>query len=104
MKAMADEGQKRMDAVLTAFEGNAFDPKKLDLTGVPGKTPHEGLEKDVAFLGQLLPVLTPDQREKLASQRERSGMRRHPDGREGRGGPMGGPGGGGPGGGGGSNE
>jgi Spy/CpxP family protein refolding chaperone len=80
MKTQRDEGKKRMEAVLTAFEGTAFDPKKVDLSGIPGKTRHEGLEKDTTFLSQLLPLLTPEQRDKLATQRERSGGRHRPEG------------------------
>ncbi len=92
MHAMSEEGKKRMEAVLTAFEADVFDAKKVDLLGSPGKTPHEGLEKDTKFLSQLLPILTPEQREKLAAQREHSGMHRHGEGRSGRGGePGGGP-------------
>jgi Spy/CpxP family protein refolding chaperone len=75
MKAERDESNKRVDALLTAFEAPAFDGKKLDLSGSPAKR-REGLEKDAAFLGQLVPLLTPDQREKLAAQREHAGMRR----------------------------
>jgi Spy/CpxP family protein refolding chaperone len=98
MHAMGEEGKKRMEAILTAFEGNNFDAavKKLDLTGAPGKTPHEGLEKDTSFLSQLLPILTPEQREKLAVQRERSGPRRRPEGHPGPGQWHGPPPGGGP--------
>jgi Spy/CpxP family protein refolding chaperone len=83
MHEMRDEGKKRLDAVLTAFEGSTLDAKKLVLSGVPGKTAHEGLEKDTTFVSQLLPILTPEQREKLAAQREHSSMRHHPPGLEG---------------------
>jgi hypothetical protein len=113
MDAQRKEGEKRMDGVLTAFDNATFDAKKVDLSGAPGKSKHEALEKDAAFLSQLLPLLTPDQREKLAGQRERQGMRRPPMGGfggasmggpgmggPGMGGGPGGPGGGGPGGGG----
>jgi len=94
MAAQREEGKKRMDRVLSAFDGDAFDPKKLDLGGLPGSTLHEGLEKDTTFLAQLVPILTPDQREKLASQREHTGLRR-PGGMRGPEGRGGGPGGGG---------
>jgi hypothetical protein len=73
MRTQREDGKKRMDAVLTAFEKDKLDAKSLDLGQIPGKTAHEGLEKDTKFLGQLLPVLTQDQREKLAMQRDRSG-------------------------------
>jgi hypothetical protein len=79
MNTQREEGKKRMERILSSFEGDTFDPKKLDLGGVPGTTLHEGLEKDTAFLSQLVPVLTPEQREKLATQRDRPGLRRHPD-------------------------
>jgi Spy/CpxP family protein refolding chaperone len=75
MRVQRDEGKKRMDAVLGAFAADKFDPKTLDLGAIPGKTAHEGLEKDTKFLAQLLPILTPEQREKLAVQRDRDRMR-----------------------------
>jgi len=36
-----------------------------------GTSPHELIEREDAFLSQLLPVLRPDQREKLAAGRAR---------------------------------
>jgi hypothetical protein len=78
MKGAREEGKKRMESILSAFESDHFDAKKLDLGGLPGKTAHEGLEKDTSFLDKLLPVLNADQRELLAKQREHQGMQRHP--------------------------
>jgi Spy/CpxP family protein refolding chaperone len=59
--------QKKADALLTAFAADAFDPKKLDLAPMPGKTAHEPMDHMVSFYTQLLPVLHPDQRDKLAT-------------------------------------
>lgn len=69
--ARREEGKKRLEALLTAFEGDAFDAKKADLGG-PGKDLRERLEHNVQFLGQLLALLKPEQREKLAA-----GMEKH---------------------------
>jgi hypothetical protein len=83
MRAKHDEAKKQMDAALTAFVGDTFDATKTPLTPA-GKTPHEGVQKDADFVSQLLPILTPDQRVKLATQRERGSNRRHGDGDDGR--------------------
>jgi hypothetical protein len=75
MHAKHDEANKQMDAALTAFAGDTFDATKTPLVPA-GKTPHEGAEKDTAFLTRLLPILTADQRTKLAAQREHTANRR----------------------------
>jgi hypothetical protein len=62
--AMRDEMKKQVDAVLAAFQADAFDAAKtLQATS---KSPHEALDRQIALTAQLLPVLHPDQREKLA--------------------------------------
>ncbi len=66
MDARRVEGKKRIDTLLTAFEQDAFDAKKLQLDSSPKKA-HEGLERQVQAFAQILPVLRPDQREKLAA-------------------------------------
>lgn len=66
MTAHREEAKKRMDALLTAFEGDTFDAKKLELAG-PGKKLRDRLEHHLQFLSQLVPVLKPEQREKLAA-------------------------------------
>lgn len=81
MEAMQAEMKKRMDALLTAFEGDGFDAKKLDLAPMPGKKMREGMEHHVQFMSQLLPILKPEQREKLAVKMET------PPARHGAGGP-----------------
>jgi Spy/CpxP family protein refolding chaperone len=66
---MADEMKKHSDAVLTAFEGDGFDAKKLEPAGPP---PGKGMmASHVAFLTALLPLLKPEQREKLAASYEK---------------------------------
>ncbi len=58
--------------MLTAFEQDTFDAHKLDLSSTGGKgSPHASLERETNFVGQLLPILTPEQREKLATMRQR---------------------------------
>ncbi len=58
-----EEMKKHMDALLTAFEGDGFDAKKLE-TGGPAAG--KGMAQHAQFLTALLPILKPEQREKLA--------------------------------------
>jgi Spy/CpxP family protein refolding chaperone len=74
MQARREASQKRVDALLAEFVKDPFDAKKLDLS-TGGKTPHEYEESQATFIAGLLPVLHPDQREKLAVRTERSGNR-----------------------------
>jgi len=67
MQSRMDDHKKRMDALLTSFAGASFDAKSADLTILPGKTPHDPMDHMVAFFTQLLPILHPDQRDKLAT-------------------------------------
>ena len=71
MDAKKADMKKRMDTLLTAFEADAFDAKKMDMAIMPGKKPHEMLDKHVQFFTQLLPLLKPEQREKLAASMDR---------------------------------
>lgn len=68
MDTMRSEMKKRTDAVLTAFEGDKFDAKKLDLSPMPGKKLSGPMDRHIQFLSQLLPILKPEQREKLATK------------------------------------
>jgi hypothetical protein len=43
----------------------------VDLTLLPGKTAHDALDHMTAFFTQLLPVLHPDQRERLGNALDR---------------------------------
>lgn len=75
--------KKKMDAVNTAFEKDGFDAKKQELfTGKGPGAMHGGM--DSAFLDKLLPILKPEQREKLAANmamgpgKHHKGMGHHP--------------------------
>lgn len=59
-----EEAKKQMDALLTAFEGDAFDAKKLESSNA--KEARTQLEEQVKYLAQLVPVLKPEQRERVA--------------------------------------
>jgi Spy/CpxP family protein refolding chaperone len=71
MQARWDDRKKREDSLLTAFSADGFDAKKADLTVIPGKTAHDPMDHMVTFFTQLLPVLHPDQRDKLAASMDR---------------------------------
>ena len=97
-KNMADM-QKKQDALLTAFEADTFDAKKQDALKVDAKKMKEPLDRQEKFLGDLLAIAKPEQRDAIAKEldRKRGGMG-GPMGGHGMGGPgMGGPGMGGPG-------
>jgi Spy/CpxP family protein refolding chaperone len=70
VQARFDAGKKQMEAILTAFEKDTFDAKKLDLTSSPGRKPSEPLERQVKYIGQLLPILRPEQRDRFATMME----------------------------------
>jgi Spy/CpxP family protein refolding chaperone len=71
--ARRGELRKYIDPFLVAFEKDDFDAKKLDLAEPGGRLPHEAMEQEVAFLEQLVALLTPEQREMLAAGRSASG-------------------------------
>jgi hypothetical protein len=60
-----DEGKRRFESILTAFEADVLNAPSLPLEP-PGKSAHEGPARAAAFYAQLLPLLKPEQREKLA--------------------------------------
>lgn len=62
--------KKQMDELLTAFEGDTFDAKKLDAFSKPAEMKPMG-HMDPAFVTQLLAILKPEQREKLAAKLEK---------------------------------
>jgi Spy/CpxP family protein refolding chaperone len=82
VRALQDETRKRTDAFLRAFDQEDFDARKLELFA-PTRSQHEAVDRDVRFLAVLLPILTPAQRDKLASIRENRGWGRVADGAEG---------------------
>jgi hypothetical protein len=66
------EMEKRMQALIKAFEKDEFDAEKLDL----GKGPRARMDSRVAFISTLMAVLKPDQRARLAHTIERPSARR----------------------------
>lgn len=72
MKARKDAATARTEAILRAFSReDTFDATKLDLRVGTSQSPHELVEREAGFLGRLVVVLRPEQREKLAASRER---------------------------------
>lgn len=74
-KAVSDvreEAKKELDALLTAFEKDTFDPKAAIGDVHKAKRAFEEL---VAFMAKITPVLKPEQREKLAKKLEHQGER-----------------------------
>jgi len=70
MDTMRDERKKRMDALLTAFEGEGFDAKKVEFWPADTKKMAQGTDRHIQTLTQLLAILKPEQREKLAARME----------------------------------
>lgn len=71
LKARKDAEKARADALLRAFQlDDFFDARMLDAGGIAERSGEDLIEGEDAFLGQLLGVLTPAQREKLAASRE----------------------------------
>ncbi|MDB4941801.1 MAG: hypothetical protein JWP97_1335 [Labilithrix sp.] len=60
------EMKKRSDALLDAFEKEKFEAKKLEPDAT--KRARAGLEEESKLLEKLLPILKPEQREKLAAR------------------------------------
>ena len=71
MKTMHDAMKAQMDTLLTAFAGDTFDASKALPTAMGAKTPHDMIDRRIAFLTQLVALLHPDQRDKLATQMEK---------------------------------
>lgn len=73
--------RKDLDAVLTAFQGDPFDAKAaLSQAMFGGKPAHQGMDEQAKLTASLLPILHPDQREKLASAAEKTAMPTHGQG------------------------
>lgn len=70
----ADRAQyeQRFDQVLTAFANEDFDARATlgSMTPAPADVLQEQVETKAAFLSKLVPILRPDQREKLATKLE----------------------------------
>jgi len=78
IQAHADSIKKQTEAVASAFESNAFDAKKVDVSPAPGKKVTDPFDREIKYVSQLLPILTPGQRDRFASLME------HPRDRQGR--------------------
>jgi hypothetical protein len=64
--AYVEERKARIRLIIATFESDAFDSKKLDLGFIPGKKTHEAVVPYVDFFSKVVPILRPNQREKLA--------------------------------------
>lgn len=63
------DGRQRLGAILDAFSSDSFDARPIlepTASTVPGVV-REHVQRKTAFLMQLVPILRPDQRERLAS-------------------------------------
>jgi Spy/CpxP family protein refolding chaperone len=73
------EMKKSMEALLAAFDSDAFDAKKLEpFGGQSASKARAPLENEVKFLADLVPALKPEQRDKLAAKLDASGSRPGP--------------------------
>ncbi len=70
MQAMRETTKAQLDTLLTAFQADAFDASQAVPVGMGVKAPHELLDRRVTFLTAFVPVLHPDQRDKLATSIE----------------------------------
>jgi Spy/CpxP family protein refolding chaperone len=71
------EMKKQMDGALDAFEKDTFEAKKLDAFATAGKKSRAFVDHEVQFLSQLVPLLTPAQREKLSTSMSSPPKRDH---------------------------
>jgi Spy/CpxP family protein refolding chaperone len=62
--------KKQLDALLEAFEKEAFDAKKLDAFKPAEAKARVGIDREVQLLAQLVPILKPEQRDVLAARLE----------------------------------
>ena len=73
VEARRDAGQKDLEALLDAFLKDPFDGSKLAVEPGGAKNPHEMMQSHAELVAGMIPILHPDQREKLAVQTERQG-------------------------------
>jgi Spy/CpxP family protein refolding chaperone len=67
-----EASQKRMTALLDAFEKDGFEAKKMDLSAGPDpKKMRAKMDARVALMNQITAILKPEQREKLAASMRR---------------------------------
>ncbi len=67
IQAHTDATKKQTEAFAAAFERDTFDAKKLDFSTAPGKKPTDGIDRQIKYVGQLLPILTAGQRDRFAA-------------------------------------
>ncbi len=72
-QARKDDEKRREGALLAAFEEDAFDATETGRDGGTVGSTVEMVRREVQFLSQLLPLLKPGQREKLAATRQGRG-------------------------------
>jgi hypothetical protein len=71
IKARKDAEAARADVLLNAFaRDDSFDARKLDIGGSASRSGEVLIQREGEFLGRLVGVLTPAQREMLAATRE----------------------------------
>lgn len=68
------EWKQQAAALSAAFEKDAFDAKKQEFFSKANKKGHEGLQDQIDLLTLVVPVLKPEQREKLAAKLEHPAM------------------------------
>src|SRR5690606_20901698 len=71
-----EEMKKQTEGLLAAFEKETFDARKLDLGAA--KSARAPIEEQVKLFGLLLPILKPEQRERLAKNLERTSEQARP--------------------------
>jgi Spy/CpxP family protein refolding chaperone len=72
MSTMMEERQRRMDAILAGFESDSFDARTLmPPASAIGDMVQMTTNRHVDFLTKIVPILRPEQREKLAMTIER---------------------------------
>lgn len=66
---------QRTDALLNAFESDTFDAATaIESAPSPTSTVYDRIQRRINFVSQLLPILRPDQRDRLASRIESNPM------------------------------
>lgn len=80
-QAERHEAERRVDAVWAAFEADTFDATKLGTLPAPPPKAKSRMTRELGFLAELLPILRPEQRERLAASMERRFEHHGPGGR-----------------------
>jgi len=78
MTTMMEERQRRMDAIMTGFESDSFDARTLmPPAAAISDMVQMTTNRHVGFMQKLVPILRPEQREKLAMMIERGDQPGH---------------------------